>query len=455
MPAINPLLEVRRDVCVASYECGSAGGRLQLVKKQQVEPALVWKTHTGLTVLISAKHGASLDWSNLAHWTSACMYLAAAAVAELPGLGRFGTRLAGYAETAVRVALPQVVANRTSCGAGALVPALVARGSGSEMFAALALATAHVVVGALRNGSLPAPTPKAVSSSASPFELANDALLLCPDLAAPPGSYICFDGLVRVRWAEPARTHGLMLALSALNHRSDARSRRRSARRLHEAMRLVVGLPPPPRIGAGSPQRRLVVLLTRRTQSVWINHAAMADSFRQAVESAGAEFRDAGDAEELGVSGGCYRAAPQVELWSGAWLVVSPVGAHESNVVFMRPDSAGLLESLNCGHDTMTYNVLATAAGVPYAAARETHQQGHGWLAAASAPLLRQACQHLSLPTGCNAAQILEAKPRLYERKNCSGRSAKALLWLNMPRMHFLSGDAADVLRALGRRLGG
>jgi len=459
-------LEVRRDVCLASYACGgNVGARMRLVPIRSVQASRIFKTHSGLTVLISAKHGATPDWTNLAHWASACMFLATAAATELPLLGRFGQRLVALAERELHVALPQVPGNRTRCGS-ARIPALVARGRASEMFGALALATAYVVVDALRNGSL-----LAHALPASPFEPragvtegavsshlanANRALLLCPDVAAPRHSYTCFEGLVRARWTETSRTWGMGVALDELTRLRGAYSRQRTGQRMQRAMRALLAMPPPAPVEPGLQLPRRVVLLTRRTQSAWINRQPMARAMRQVAVLAGAQFTDAGDAEDLGLTGdGCYRAAPQVELWASAWLVVSVVGAHEANVMFMKPTSAGLLESLNCGHHTQTYATLAAAAGVPYAAAREAWQLGHGWLAKASAPVLAQACLHLSLPTRCSALDILTAKPHLYERQNCSaGKSAKALLWLNMPRMHLLSGEGADVLRGLRDRLG-
>jgi hypothetical protein len=459
-------LEVRRDVCLASYACGgNVGARMRLVPIKSIQASRISRTHSGLTVLISAKHGAAPDWTNLAHWTSACMFLAAAAATELPLLGRFGQRLVAYADKELHVALPQVLGNRTSCGGNARIPALVARGRASEMFSALAFATAHVVVDALRNGSLLSP-----AFSASPFEPragvtagagsshhwanANRALLLCPDIAAPRDHYTCFEGLVRARWSETSRTWGMGVALEEITQLASASSRQQTGQRMQRAMRALLAMPPPAPVEPGLSPRR-VVLLTRRTQSAWVNRHAMTRAMRQVATLAGARFTDAGDAEDLGLTeDGCYRAAPQVELWAGAWLVLSVVGAHESNVIFMSPESAGLLESLNCGHHTQTYATLAAAAGVPYAAARETRQLGHDWLAAASAPVLAQACQHLSLPPTCSAAEILAAKPHLYDRRNCTGKSAKALLWLNMPRMHLLSGESADVIRGLRDRLG-
>lgn len=461
--AAAPSLELRRDVCVASYRCaGLVGARYKLIPAKSLKPSQVWKTYSGLTVFLSAKHGASIDWSNLAHWSSACMFLAAAAIAELPNLGRFGQRLADYAQTALRVALPQVVANQTSCKGGARrSPALMARGRSSEMFGAFALAAAIVVVDALQNGSLLASVPISGASTrtgAPSFPVAlQHELLLCGQVAAPPKKYTCFASLVRARWTEETRSRGMNVALEHLILTTDLRLRRLTGSRVHKAIREVVGLPPPAPSSSGVSPRRQVVLLTRRTQSIWVNRQAMVRSMRQTSLFSGADFLDAGDAEDLGLSDeGCYLAAPQVALWSSAWLVVSVVGAHESNVVFMSPDSAGLLESFNCGHNTRTYANLATAAGVPYTPTRESEQQGHGWLTTASQQLVRQACEHLGLPAStCTVDSILSVKPHLYERSNCSGRSARALLWMNMPRMHILTGESADVLRALKARLQG
>jgi hypothetical protein len=244
-------------------------------------------------------------------------------------------------------------------------------------------------------------------------------------------------------------------ALEELIRLASAQSRRTIGQRMQRAMRALLAMPFSAPVEPGQSPMRQIVLLTRRTQSAWINRQGMARAMRQVATLAGARLTDAGDAEDLGLTaGGCYRSAPQVELWANAWLVVSVVGAHESNVIFMPPASAGLLESFNCGHNTETYATLAAAAGVPYAAAREARQLGHGWLAEAGAPALAQACLHLSLPATCSAVDILTAKPHLYERRNCTGKSAKALLWLNMPRMHLLSGEGADVLRSLRDRLG-
>ena len=96
-------------------------------------------------------------------------------------------------------------------------------------------------------------------------------------------------------------------------------------------------------LGARMPlpqKRRSVVLLTRRTQSRWINRREAVDALRGIAAAAGATFTDAGDAEDLGATPTrCYRALPQLRLWTRAWLVVSVVGAHESNVVFMRPSA--------------------------------------------------------------------------------------------------------------------
>ncbi|EOD28559.1 hypothetical protein EMIHUDRAFT_100019 [Emiliania huxleyi CCMP1516] len=442
-----PLLEVRRDVCLAHYSCGGDVARLRLVRRSSLGAGASVSTRPGLTVAVASKHGTSLDWSNLAHWASACVLVAAAARSELPGLGRFGAALAARAAEAVWVALPQVASNRTACGGASGLPALVSRGEPSEMFALLALASARVAVEALGNGSAP--------SRAAAAAIGGKSVLLCRDIAPGPRAYTCFDALIRARWSDAALggRHAMLDALEAVSGRAGAAARAATGEALRSQARALLGLP------AAAPEaggRRVIVLLTRRTQSAWVNRPSVARAVSLAARAAGVRFEDAGDAEDLGRGpGGCYGAAAQVRLWSRAWLVVSVAGAHEANAVWLACGSAGLLESLNCGHATGTYRALAAATGGRYAAASEVRQQGHRWLRSASRPLLDQACVHLGLRRGCRAEEVLAARPRLYERKNCTAQRRSDALYFNLPRVHDLEGgETADLLAALHRILG-
>ena len=93
------------------------------------------------------------------------------------------------------------------------------------------------------------------------------------------------------------------------------------------------------------------------------------------------EFVDGGHAEDLAVknirtSGGkdiynCHIIAEQIKWWSKQWLVVSPHGAHETNVMFMNRISAGLVEAFACGHQSTSFSIFARYANVPYYAAHE------------------------------------------------------------------------------------
>jgi len=412
--------------------------RLRLVRRSSLGAGASISTRPGLTVA---------DWSNLAHWASACVLVAAEARSELPGLGRFGAALAARASEAVWVALPQVASNRTACGGASGLPALVSRGAPSEMFALLALASTRVAVEALGNGSAP--------SRAAAAAVGGKSLLLCRDIAPVPRAYICFDALIRARWSDAALggRHAMIDALEAVSGRAGAAASAATGEALRSQARALLGLP------AAAPEaggRRVIVLLTRRTQSAWVNRPSVARAVSLAARAAGVRFEDAGDAEDLGRGpGGCYGAAAQVRLWSRAWLVVSVAGAHEANAVWLACGSAGLLESLNCGHATGTYRALAAATGGRYAAASEVRQQGHRWLRSASRPLLDQACVHLGLRRGCRAEEVLAARPRLYERKNCTAQRRSDALYFNLPRVHDLEGgETADLLAALHRLLG-
>ena len=52
----------------------------------------------------------------------------------------------------------------------------------------------------------------------------------------------------------------------------------------------------------------------------------------------------------------------QVALWQRAYVMVTPHGAHVSNVVYMRAGTGGLIESFNCGHTSDTYKRIAQVA---------------------------------------------------------------------------------------------
>ena len=225
-----------------------------------------------------------------------------------------------------------------------------ARGANSEVFSMTAAATAHAVGHATRGGSLKSPN-----------------IHFCSERQH---NYICMQ---RAIYVAPASielfAYRLLLVLPAV--RFENRPRHFCEPWKENALRLA-GYPSKTPPVTSSNGKKLVVLLTRRSQSVWKNRAEVAAKLRKTIEGRGYAMHDAGEAEDLGNHDGCYRAYPQIDLWRRAWLVISPVGAHLSNVVFMQPGvSAGLLVSQNCNFNTSVYRTLAACCGVKYRAAEE------------------------------------------------------------------------------------
>lgn len=434
-------LDVRRDVCV-SLSCDNKD-RVRLHALSKVDPSKVERKIAGLTALLQVQHGKSHDWSNYAHLTSACLLLATAAELELRRRPVLAARLLKWASAGLHVAMPQVTGDRLSCG-HPRIPALQARGALSEVFAMVAMAATSSVLSAaaeIAGGS---------HATANASALGTESLLLCNDVARrSKGGFTCFDALVRIPERRANNQAELEAVASSLPTAAGMRIGARMQRAAHELLGLT--RPKPPR-------HRRVVLLTRRSQSVWVNRAAAAARIRGLVRHAHGSFVDAGEAEDLGRDGaGCFRAAPQVRLWASAWLVVTVVGAHESNLVHMPQSGAGVLETLNCGHRSATYSSFAKVAGVAHTASHELKQQGHAWLRSARAPLLQQACAHIGgtgnrgvPPERCSVGALLARLPRLYERKRCaSNLSATRGIYFNMPRVVRLSGEDLDLMKTL------
>ena len=226
----------------------------------------------------------------------------------------------------------QVSSSKRWCGNATVpgsVPALFGRGAYSEMFLLSAFATVSAVADAL--------------GSARPRQMAGLRTTLC-DTQRP----VCMDALVYSdpRHPGPARQAAILGIKSAWRH--EPHQTVTLCRRWAKTAATLAGVEG----GSAGPRAartattmlpvtpRKVVLLTRRTQSVWTNRAEAAVQLRALVHTRGGTFLDAGNAEDLGVQeqrGRCYLARPQVELWRrGAFAVVSPVGAHLTNVVFMQ-----------------------------------------------------------------------------------------------------------------------
>jgi len=434
-------LDVRRDVCV-SLSCDNTD-RVRLHALSKVDPSKVERKIVGLTALLQVQHGKSYDWSNYAHITSACLLLAAAADLELRRRPALASRLLKWASVGLHVAMPQVTGVKRSCG-HPRVPALQARGALSEVFSLVAMAATSSVI------KIAAEIAGGSHASANASALGTGSLLLCNDVAKrTPGGFTCFDALVRLPERRANNQAELEAVASSLPTATGVRLGARMQRAAHELLGL--RRPKPPR-------HRRVVLLTRRSQSVWVNREAAAARIRGLVRHAHGSFVDAGEAEDLGRDGaGCFRAAPQVRLWASAWLVVTVVGAHESNLVYMPQGGAGVLEALNCGHRSATYRSFAKVAGVAHTASHELRQQGHAWLRSASAPLLQQACAHIGgtgnrgvPPERCSVDALLKRLPRLYERKRCaSNLSATRGIYFNTPRVVRLSGEDLDLMWTL------
>lgn len=266
----------------------------------------------------------------------------------------------------------QVSSSKRWCGNATVpgsVPALFGRGAYSEMFLLSAFATVSAVADAL--------------GSARPRQMAGLRTTLC-DTQRP----VCMDALVYSdpRHPGPARQAAILGIKSAWRH--EPHQTVTLCRRWAKTAATLAGVEG----GSAGPRAartattmlpvtpRKVVLLTRRTQSVWTNRAEAAVQLRALVHTRGGTFLDAGNAEDLGVQeqrGRCYLARPQVELWRrGAFAVVSPVGAHLTNLVFMQGALGGLVQSNNCGFATETYEILARACGVRFAASHETQRKG-------------------------------------------------------------------------------
>ena len=246
------------------------------------------------------------------------------------------------------------------------VPALFGRGAYSEMFLLSAFATVGAVADAL--------------GSARPRRMADLRTTLC-NTQRP----VCMDALVYSDPRQPgpasrAATLGIESAWRHHPHQTVT-----LCRQWAETAATLAGVrgesagPAATTRSITMPPRK-VVLLTRRTQSVWTNRAEAVGQLRALVHTHGGTFLDAGNAEELGVQeqrGRCYLARPQVELWRRrAFAVVSPVGAHLANVVFMQGALGGLVQSNNCGFATGTYEILAKACGVRFTTSHETQRKG-------------------------------------------------------------------------------
>lgn len=122
----------------------------------------------------------------------------------------------------------------------------------------------------------------------------------------------------------------------------------------------------------------------RRSGPVWKNHEYVKSELQMAVAKANEQyeeeiyvFKDVGFAEDVGLDlrTGCYKIREQLLLWATSWLVVSPHGAHDTNLMFMSKTSGGFVEGLACGHQTRTFLDLAKFAQVPY---HDAHEQDNG-----------------------------------------------------------------------------
>jgi hypothetical protein len=224
-------------------------------------------------------------------------------------------------------------------------------------------------------------------------------VLFCPDIKPRKESVICFEKIVQVppkadRRASLKRFMSRIIAV-------------KSANPVREVLGSPLTLPPGSKfqlqarallglsnIPNNRPDIRKVTVLTRRNGPTWINVPEVLRRIRVILNEANMKQRSlvatreekhtaiikyilvhGGFAEDLGRahSSSCAVALQQVSTWSESWLVITPHGAHESNVVFMTPfaSSGGLIEAFACGHKSDTFRVLATSAGVNYTSAHE------------------------------------------------------------------------------------
>jgi hypothetical protein len=389
-PRIAPMpldwgLDIRRDVCLSPQPRCNSAQPLQIDLRPRAtvqQDGRETKHLKGTTVLIYAQHHESADWANLLHWLSACLYVSVAL-----GISQrsASAMLAQPSLSQVRhVLLPQIQAKRAQCTNGSLagrarrgaVTALLARGAYSEMFLLTAFATARAVGRTL--GSTNVSSPRAIYCSTTQI-VCMDALVYV-DPTRVPGAYSVPSTTTHARHVPGGFTAGLRAITRAYSSRVV-----RQCERWREAA-FAIGVA---RASHKLPDRRHVVVLTRRTQSVWTNRATVIEHLRAVVLHAGVrtiELTDAGDAESLGlkevgphVTGQhrkCYVAEAQLNLWHEAYAVISPVGAHLANLVFMQRSSRGLVQSNNCGFNTLTYSTLANACGIRHTTSRETRRHG-------------------------------------------------------------------------------
>ena len=330
--------------------------------------------HAGVSVMLVSKHGDThaFDWSNLLHWSSAMLYSSLVVQSnslELRARLRAATAASrGRANLSAlgRTLLPTIPASTSvvhcSGAESSGTPAYMARGAHSEMFALLAQSASLSIANALGIAAPPRP----------PLAICTPRLIHCFDglLSFQPKGGSSFKDRLG-RWNREMLLTGRM---------QQAGPNLLAAPFLAAAYRLAGSSPPA--VVLPRPRRR-VVLLTRRTQSRWTNRPEAVRELRAIATGAGVGFVDAGDAEALGRTnlpggGACYAARPQIELWRDAWLVISVVGAHESNLLFMPswPQAAGLLESTNCGFFTDSYSVLARAVGTGHHKAQQLNARG-------------------------------------------------------------------------------
>ena len=338
--------------------------------------------HAGVSVMLVSKHGDThaFDWSNLLHWSSAMLYSSLVVQSnslELRARLRAATAASrGRANLSAlgRTLLPTIPASTSvvhcSGAESSGTPAYMARGAHSEMFALLAQAASLSIANALGIAAPPRP----------PLALCTPRLIHCFDglLSFQPKGGSSFKDRLG-RWNREMLLTGRM---------QQAGPNLLAAPFLAAAYRLAGSSPPA--VVLPRPRRR-VVLLTRRTQSRWTNRPEAVRELRAIATGAGVGFVDAGDAEALGRTnlpggGACYAARPQIELWRDAWLVISVVGAHESNLLFMPswPQAAGLLESTNCGFFTDSYSTLARAVGTGHHRAQQLNARGRQCLPSTS-----------------------------------------------------------------------
>ena len=325
----------------------------------------------GVTVLIYSQHHETADWANLLHWLSACLYVG---IAVGIAVAQNASSVADLRAAHLRhIMLPQVSTQTAKCNGSTSVPALRGRGIFSEMFLLSAFATARSIGASLGGSASGVPH---VAYCSKRHATCMDTLVFI-DPRRVPGSYTAKPKgkatAVARRRVPGSFTAGLRAITAASPDQSIAQCRRWITSALHIGR--VASAP-------STARPRSVVLLTRRTQSVWRNRADAARELRHLVEQQPDwRFVDAGDAEALGIGATadgsrCYTARAQLALWRGAYAVVAPVGAHLSNLVFMRTSAGGLVQSNNCGFNTLTYASLARACGVRYTAAREVERAG-------------------------------------------------------------------------------